>query len=232
MECGRELFLMQAGNLPGTEDSPPQTTTAAEQNEVHNVKPLKSQSAVDLTLIIIGGMFVGAKGIVLTQFVLGNILFEFWTFRWIVSLLLTWGLFMAGIGLLNWGGGRPVAERLTLLFGLLYWAASLFFYVYLSYQQIWRGLPLESFTGLLLLFIVCAGTGFGCILAVNARALRQAAYFYGFASLLIVLLIIHKYLFQNTEGAAGVFLVETLLFFIGALMFIGLLVFSRQVRAP
>ncbi len=222
---------MQARNLPGTEDSPPRTTTAAEQNEVNDVKPLKSQSAVDLTLIIIGGMFVAAKGIVLTQFVLGNILFEFWTFRWIVSLLLTWGLFMAGIGLLNWGGGRPVAESLMLLFGLLYWAASLFFYVYLSYQQIWRGLSLESFTGLLLLFVVCAGAGFGCILSVNARALRRVAYFYGFASLLIVLLIIHKYLFQNAEGAASVFLVETLLLLIGALMFVGLLRFGRQVRS-
>lgn len=62
-------------------------------------------------------MFIGAKGIVLVRFMLGGILFEFWAFRWIVSLMLIWGLFMSGVGLLNWGGGRQAAEFLMLLFG-------------------------------------------------------------------------------------------------------------------
>lgn len=194
------------------------------------MKPLKSRSAFDLTLLIMGWMFIGAKGIVLVQFVLGGILFEFWAFRWIVSLMLIWGLFMSGVGLLNWGGGRQAAEFLKLLFGWLYWAASLIFYGYMSYEQIRNGLPFESLTGLFLLFVVCAGTGLWCMLSVSAKTLRWVAYSYGFASLVIVLLIIQKYLFRNTEGGASVFLTETLLLSISALMFVGLLRFSRRMN--
>lgn len=123
------------------------------------MKSLKSRSTFDLTLLIMGWMFIGAKGIALAQFVLGGIVFEFWAFRWIVSLILIWGLFMTSVGLLKWGGGRQAAEFLMLLFGWLYWIASLVFYSAMSYEQIRNSLPSESFTSLFLLFVVCAGTG-------------------------------------------------------------------------
>lgn len=196
------------------------------------MKSLKSRSTFDLTLLIMGWMFIGAKGIALAQFVLGGIVFEFWAFRWIASLILIWGLFMTGVGLLKWGGGRQAAEFLMLLFGWLYWIASLVFYSSMSYEQIRNSLPLESFTGLFLLFVVCAGTGLWCMLSVSVKTLRWVAYGYGFASLVIVLLIIQKYLFHNTEEGASVFLAETLLLSIGALMFVGLLRFSRRMNEP
>lgn len=187
------------------------------------MKPLKSNSAFDLTLLVMGWLFIGAKGIALVQSIFGGVLFEFWTFRWLISLLLIWGLFMAGVGLLNWGGGRQMAELLMLLFGWLYWAASIVFYGYMSYQQIQNRLPLDHFTGLLLLFGICASTGLWCILSVNRRMLRRVAYGYGFTILIIVLLLICKYLYRKEEPS--VFLVEAFLLSIGAILLVGLLRF-------
>jgi hypothetical protein len=74
--------------------------------------------------ITLGWLALAADAVIFAQSVASFRLEAFWTFRWIISVVLVFGLFGAGTGLLNVGGSQRSSRISMTAFGLAFPSAS------------------------------------------------------------------------------------------------------------
>jgi hypothetical protein len=166
--------------------------------------------------------------VILGQFVHGFSPAAFWTFKWIISIVLMFGLFGAGVGLLNLGGSRGATRAIVTVFGLAFMLAGIVLYCYWAYSQSQGGLDFVSYSGFLVLFIALISVAVACVAAISKEYLKFPSYGFGIADLLFLFRLIQKYIFGNEQFQLGTFLGEVLILLLGAVLFLALFFGSEE----
>ncbi len=176
----------------------------------------------------LGWLALAAAASVMIQFVASLHWQAFWTFRWILSVVFLFGLFGAGVGLLNVGRSAS-ARRLGLAtFGLAFMLAAIVLYSIWAYRQSAGGLSFPDYSGFLVLFGALIGAAIACIAAISKESLRFASYGFGVIDALYLLRLIQKYIFGGADFQLGAFLGEVVVLVLGILLFLSLFFGSEE----
>ena len=153
---------------------------------------------------------------------------DFWAFRWLLSVVLLFGLFGAGVGLLN--VGRSIrARRLGLAtFGLAFMLAAIVLYSIWAYRQVTVGLSFPDYSGFLVLFGALIGAAIASIGAISKESLRFASYGFGVIDAIFLFGLIFKYIFQGEAFDLAIFLGEAIVLILGILLFLSLFFGSEE----
>lgn len=170
--------------------------------------------AVDVITII---SFIDNSKFVFSDYYLSS---EFWTFSWVISIVLITLLYSIGVGLLTYAYERPPSMP-VLAMGGAYVLGSLIIYLRLGYLQLHGDLDFQAFAAIAVLFVVCAAIGIISIGLVGDVFLRYPGYAYGAANIVFVFMLINKYVFNSSPFSWG-FLGEALVLVAGGALFVGL----------
>ena len=163
------------------------------------------------------------------QFIYTGIFVEFWSTKWIFSILFMGGLLLVGVGFFSMGGYEEKTETIIALFGFLYMLISIFLYLYFGYTQISSNLGVTDYFGFLILFLIIFGIS--CIsisLAKENSLYTFPSYGFATSSLGLTILIMYKYLFQGISFSLWFFIGEMIILIGGAVLFLGLYDYSKE----
>lgn len=150
---------------------------------------------------------------------------EFWSFSWIMSIVLITMLYAIGVGLLSYGYDNT-PEKPILFLGGLYIIGAQIIYLRWGYLQIGEELNFQSYSAITILFLLCTAIGLISIGVANEKYLRFPSYAYGVANIIFVFMLINKYVFSSNPFHWG-FLGEALILIAGGIAFVGLFFFDE-----
>lgn len=178
-------------------------------------------------LIILGAIAIVAHLLTLYQFIVGNIVFDYWDIRWIAGILFLIILLAAGLALVRRGTGG--SDGVTAFFGLAYMAVSLVIYIQMALTQT-SETPYNwsDFFGMASLFLISYLVGYFSLATTSLQYSRIAAYLYGATALVYTIALANKYIFERASFESGVFGGELVLLILGFSIF-GVL-FNRRLE--
>lgn len=143
---------------------------------------------------------------------------EFWTFSWVISIVLISLLYAIGVGLISYGYNKT-PEKPILALGGAYVVGALIIYLRWGYLQLDGELDFKSFSAITVLFLVCSAIGIISIAISNEKYLRFPSYAYGVVNIIFLFMLINKYVFSSALFQWG-FLGEALILVVGGIAFI------------
>lgn len=159
------------------------------------------------------------------QIVAKEIVFDFWTWRWIIAIILVALLAVGGFTFLAISGSEDSAAALLFIFGVLYTIGSLIVYLYWAFRAIGGPLIASDFFGFLTLFAILTTAGiFGVAYEKDNAALRFPSYGYATASLAYVVLLVNEYVGMGASFIFWSFAGQVVILLIGIILFISLYV--------
>jgi hypothetical protein len=176
----------------------------------------------------LGWSALAADAVILGQFLASFRVEAFWTFKWIISVVLIFGLFGAGVGLL--GVGRSTnSKRISMtVFGLAFMLVAIVLYCFWGYYHSAGELSFRHYSGFLILFGALVSVAIVSIAAISKEYLRFASYGFGVVDSLYLFLLVRKYIFQSAPFQWDTFLGEFVIFALGVLLFLTLFFGSEE----
>lgn len=176
----------------------------------------------------LGWSALAADAVILGRFLASFRVEAFWTFPWIISVVLIFGLFGAGAGLLG-VARRTNSKRLSMMvFGLAFMLVAIVLYCFWGYYHSAGGLSFRKYSGFLVLFGALVGVAIVSIAAISKAYLRFASYGFGVAASLNLFLLVRKYIFQSAPFQWDRFPGEFVVFVLGVLLFLTLFFGSEE----
>jgi hypothetical protein len=173
-------------------------------------------------MLLLAGISLVADLLTLGQFIFSGNLFDFWSYRWIISLVFVFGFFWAGVGLLRLGQSPESAELAMGIFGMGYLIASLIVYIFLIFAQSASRLSINDYLGFAVLLGVSYFFGNLALNIVGKENKKLPSYGYGLVSLLYAISLVMKYVFSGHFFDWSQFVPEIILVIAGATIFIKL----------
>ncbi|MDP1614502.1 MAG: hypothetical protein Q8L68_01755 [Methylococcales bacterium] len=183
---------------------------------------MSSKSDKNPFMLLLAGISLVADVLTLGQFIFSGNLFDFWSVRWIISLVFVFGFFWAGVGLLRLGQSPESAELAMSIFGMGYLIASLIVYIFLIFAQASGGLYPEDYLGFGVLLGVSYFFGNLALNFVGKENKKFPSYGYGLVSLLYAISLVMKYVFSGHFFYMEEFVAEIILVIVGGTIFIAL----------
>lgn len=173
-------------------------------------------------ITLLGWVSIAADVLTLWQFIAGSIWLQFWSDRWMISLVFIILLMWAGLGLLRLGGSDDTADTIRGIFGLGYLVVAGILYVVVAWTYVMQNAAYigDEIWGFAVLFLIAQFFGMMSLSVVNTKFFRIPAYFYGAASVGLAFGLVVKYVFNGVPFYWEFFWVEAVVLIVGATTFI------------
>jgi hypothetical protein len=162
------------------------------------------------------------------QIIAKEIVFDFWTWRWVISIVLVVLLSLGGFLFLGIGSSEKSVDSVLFVFGVLYSICALMVYLFWAYRSVdEQGAP-GDFFGFLVLFAILAVVGVYSIgIGRSAEALLFPSYGFATASLAHVVLLVNHYVGNGSSFAFWSFAGQIVVLVVGVVLFAGLFLIAE-----
>ncbi len=156
------------------------------------------------------------------QIVANAVIFDFWTSRWIIAILLAALLTVGGFAFLAIGGSSGSLDSALIIFAALYVICSLIVYLFWAFRVTVQQVTPQDFFGFFVLFGILIWAGAGIMYHKEKEALIFPAFGYAAGSLAFVVLLVNRYVGQEVPFEFWSFFEQMIVLIIGIVLFIGL----------
>jgi hypothetical protein len=192
------------------------------------MSPSSDSRGRDGFLMVLAVISFTADMFTLYQFVRNEVVLDFWTWRWLISIILVALLAIGGFLFLGLAGSEDVARMMLFLFGVLYILFALSTYLYWGFQQVNGRISVGDFLGFLVLSALLISIGLFGVGYEGFERFRYPSYGFATANLAYVFLLVNKYVLEGWQFEFWRFGGEMLILLIGMALFFGLYVASEN----